>query len=403
MDRSTYTQEKWDWYCLEQPVLVRRGLDGKEMRQKHSLPGVEGPLTVNWHRIQVPGFQAIDWSYQIICLFVCNGLLIPYGDLKLETQFAQIKSQPWHQLQTHLSLVQPTVSIFDPDGRLPLSLARNRLGSQSGELNSHLVDDLCRNFIAHCLIKGPQSPVFSGTNSLLYLNSLYPGIPERKYAYSGSEWLFFSTPDGFGLSDPWNISHFASQAGLVIRAERSGFEMSKPIAQSAIAEYGLTLPVKASGALGSFDSWHRPFTLSPTIKKECFQSFSGLNVKGLRILMPVKWYERFIEKQPRFVVNFHQVESKTPEWVIMTVGECSNTGTSMVSLAKELEANQIPFESATEFFLSPQNVPPKPGRIAQMWKDLVGQPIIPFDKEKREELVAKLDERLKDHLAEWKK
>lgn len=87
----------------------------------------------------------------------------------------------------------------------------------------------------------------------------------------------------------------------------------------------------------------------------------------------------------------------------MTVGECTNTDSVLVSLAKELEEKKMSIESATEFFLSPKDAPPKPGRIAQMWKDVISDPIIPFDKEKREKIVAGLDERFKDHLPEWKR
>ena len=323
--------------------------------------------------------------------------------MELAPQYNPTKPRHYHDYGTHLFLKEPTVSIFDPDGRLPLNLARNNVQSPAGDLEVHLVDDLCRNFIAHCLIRGPKGPIFSGTNSHLYLNTLYPGLPERTYPRQLENCLFFSTRDGFGLSDPWNISHFASQAGLVVRSNGASFQVARSITQFAIAGYGLTLPVEANGTLGEFDTWHRRLALSPTELNESLSIFRGLNVKGVRILMPTKWYERFIDKQPRFVVELlQQVESKIPDWVIMALGECTNTDACLVSLAEELQEKRMSIESATEFYLSAKNVPPKPGRIAQMWKDTVGDPVIPFDKDKREKIVAGLDERFRNHLAEWK-
>lgn len=408
MDPHPYKGENWDWYCLERPVLVRRDLNGKKVKQKHKLPGLEETLPTHWHRIQAPGFQAIDWSYRLRAwsdrykdreLVFCNGLLIPNGDLGLESQFNLTESK--YNCGRSLYLIDPMVSIFDPDGRLPLNLARDRVASSVGDLDLCLVDDLCRNFIAYCLIKGPQSPMFSETQPQLYLKSSYPGFSEYSY-HSYRKQLFFSTPDGFGLSDPWNISHFVSKTGLLIRALRGSFHMSEDIAELIMASYGLTLPIDSNGKLYQFDNWYRKLALTIAGGNEFLDIFRGINVKGMRTLMPAKWYERFITKQAQFVTRLHQIESKTPEWVIITFGDCKNKDSVLGSLADDFLKNRAPVESATEFYLSAENEAPKPGRIAQMWKEVLGKPIIPFDKTRRQAMVEKLNGLFERHLEEWR-
>jgi hypothetical protein len=213
MDQS-WKGEKWDWYCLEKPKVTRKDTNGKVLSQKVKLSGIESILPHNMHRIEVPGLQAVHWTYRDKNpSLVCNGILIPSGEVSVRGLFDESQ---YIESKTHLELNSPNISVFDPNGRLPLDLARRTLASSYSQLNSCIVDDLCRNFIAYALLLGPNERMLFETNFNLYSRPSYTGLCFYEY-WRRTFGCFFDTADGFGLTDPWNISHYISGVGLLIK------------------------------------------------------------------------------------------------------------------------------------------------------------------------------------------
>jgi len=385
----------WDWYCLAKPVLLRKNADGKVLNQKYKLPSENDDLPDDWHRVAVSGFQAIHWSYRAnVPELVCNGIQVPYGSINIEYQFYKKISGGYPT--TDLVLKDPHVSVFDPDGRLPLSLARDRLAHTPDDIASALADDAARNFIAYSLIKGPAARLLTNDQFFSYGRIRYPGLLTQDY-YLG---CFFDTEDGFGLSDPWNISQYSSLPGLLIRASAGNFKMSEPIVAMAHSTFGAIYNVISDGTLTSFDTWIRRFVLYD--KAESLSAFRGLNIRGLRILMPRKWHNRFSEKQRQFILDRTKIAWEQDEWVALTLGSCPNDDTALRSIASDLTENRFQVESIAECYFMPLTQHPEPGRIAKLWQDVIGSPVIPFGQKEREIILAKLNNQFEHHIAEWK-
>lgn len=405
MDPNPNEREKWDWYCLENPVVVRRDLMGNRLKQKHEIPSLEDSLPINWYRIQVPGFQAVDWSYPKWSrdgVFICNGIYISDHNLLIQSQFKynfnyKLQRKEVYSPSEHLNFISPKVSVFDPDGQLPLNLARNAFAGSVDILGANIVDDMCRNFIAYCLIKGPKYPIFLGTKHLEYIKSSYPGFANHK------DYLFFCTSDGFGIADPWNISQFTSKAGLLIRwTHHHKFHIPEEISELIFENYDLLIPIESKGTKYSCDRWHKELAITAITANKGLEFFRNINVIGMRILMSLKWYERFKAKQSKFITKKYSIESETSDWVIITFGECTNKDSILASVADELLKNRETIESVTEFYLSTETKPPRPGRIAQIWKKIIGKPIIPFDKIRRQTMTEGMNGQLDKHLEEFK-
>ncbi len=387
------TLNTWDWYCLAKPVLIRRSVKGSILRQKYNLPVAEDELPDPWHRLQVPEFQAIHWSYRAnVPDLVCNGILVPNGSVDIEEQFNPV--QKYGNSGSNLLLSDPHVSVFDPDGRLPLSLARDRLSYTPSDIATALADDICRNFIAFCLIKGPKARLLARDESSPY-RIVYPGMSH----YGSLLSWFFDTPNGFGLIDPWNISHFTSAPGLIIRAAAGNLKMPPSAVGIDTSIYGSMYNSPSDGNLTNFDTWIRRLVLYD--RDECFSAFKGLKIRGLRILTPKNWYKRFVKKQRRFVVDLSTVRLEKNDWVIWTVGDCPEKDNLLVSLASDSQANNTSFECVAECYFSPFSENIKPGRIAQLWRDAIGSPVIPFDKNERQQIIAKLNKQFNRHVVEW--
>jgi molecular chaperone HtpG len=390
MDSVYWRQERWDWYCLKTPALVRRDIDGKKLKSDFTVPCLNELLPLHWHRITVPGYEAIDWSlrklsYRHGSALFCNGILIPSANIS-----------PFHStkdFQTHLFVQRPNVSVFDPEGRLPLTLARDRLARTPEDCAAALAEDISRNFIAFCLLRGPEGSILSRDHFQKYFPTEYPNL-NRNPVFE----YFFGARGGFGLSDPWNISHFSSTPGLLIRINKP-LEISKSLADLVSTTYGFISVMRADGTLMAFDVWHRRLVLSNS--NECLPAFAGLKLTGFQTLMTNSWYYRFTEKQRKFVVSSTRVQSKTTDWTLWTVGDCPGTGEVLVSIAQEMLKNRAPFESLTELYIDPSTERPAPGHIAQLWQQVVGDPIMPFEKAKREQIIARLGKEFEGHLAEW--
>ncbi|MGO9019509.1 MAG: ATP-binding protein [Syntrophobacteraceae bacterium] len=390
-----FSPRSWDWYCLDKPTLTQRDQDGKIVKPKYKLSGADGPLPANWHRIQAPGFQSIDWSYDTKSPdVVCNGIVIPLGVIRIEEQF-----EPTGAYFSNQILKNPNVSIFDPDGRLPLNLARDRLARTSVGFESPLVDDICRNFVAFCVMRGPQSRCLLKEPLSAFAELQFPGC--HPYYRELTPYLF-DAHDGFGLTDPWNLSSLSSGKILLIRGPSDlGFNHLFVLENdilSAFNEYDAIIPIKSYETLKEFDQWHRRLILCST--DERLPMFKGLNIKGLMSIMTNQWYDRLVQAQRKFVMRLTNLESIGDKLKLWSVGAHS-VDAKLTNFADYFNAQGISFESFTEVNLSPCDERPLPGRIARMWKDSIGGPIIPYDPGSRQSIITRLAPQFQRHLAQW--
>ena len=164
--------------------------------------------------------------------------------------------------------------------------------------------------------------------------------------------------------------------------------------------YGLMMGVEAHEYLENFDKWHKNLVLSYS-DSQYLDAFAGLEIKGIRVLMPKKWHERFNLKQRKYVLKWHQIELENPEWVILTIGKCANDNSIMKSMANELYTDHVQFESITEIYFSSPADPPNPGFIGNIWKESIGSPIIPFADSERNKIIMGFNDQYEHHLNEW--
>jgi len=292
----------------------------------------------------------------------------------------------------------PHISVYDPDGKLPLNLARDRLAGTYAQLNKELADDLCRNLIAYALINGPKSRMLNNDQFYSYCRPGYPGFVEWYNCFG----YFFDTPHGFGISDPWNISACSPKKGLLLRMKKQNLEtkLSPELTKLIYDNYDILLGDVSFGKLTEYDSWHKLLALSSN-KSEGLGAFKGIKLSGMRIALPLEWYKRFISKQPKYNVNSIKIEVQTDSYIIIYKGECRNDATGLNKISKDLIQSSVSFESLTECFFSPDSELPEPDRIAKLWKEVIGEPILPFDVDERQVIISRLGSEFDHHIEEW--
>lgn len=119
-NRLAHNHEGWDWYVLANPT-VRRIVNGAELRQHLRLPDETSRGDATWWRVDSPGYGPVFWSFEKSPGIACNGIHVLSERGKLYTHRCVKLEHPI------LEVSPPSLSIFDPDGRLPITLLRNQL------------------------------------------------------------------------------------------------------------------------------------------------------------------------------------------------------------------------------------------------------------------------------------
>src|SRR5262249_34174196 len=68
---------KWDWYRLCDPRVQRIVTPpGCQLRELTRVPGSGEELPPWWHRISVPGYEDVQWTYSRLPSVLCNGIVV---------------------------------------------------------------------------------------------------------------------------------------------------------------------------------------------------------------------------------------------------------------------------------------------------------------------------------------
>jgi molecular chaperone HtpG len=205
----------WDWYCLDDPKVARaQASQGRRsvLEQQFRLPGANASLSPEWRRITHPDYKDIQWSYWQMPSLSCNGIKV--------RGYARSRGEERLGTSGHVGLKRPNVSVFDPDGYLPLVLQRNALATEKYPFQDRLFEDVLRDWLAFILAAAPDSPFLRG--QLVEYVSWYAGIIEhwRARHWPGGLTPFCSAAKGVLLADPWHLQQckfhrllFLSEAG----------------------------------------------------------------------------------------------------------------------------------------------------------------------------------------------
>jgi hypothetical protein len=171
--RNTDSQRvpsRWDWYTLDEPnvkwqVISQDGVKN-ELKQNHQQPSFDQKtLKPGWRTIKTGSYPVINWSYNQDDnpKLVCNGIIVKSNnetgsdDIFSEIDLNEIPAYDYLKMLFHT----PPVSLFDPEGNLPLTLKRDGLTVPSFPFEEILIEDVATDFIAYCLVCAPIKPFWN--------------------------------------------------------------------------------------------------------------------------------------------------------------------------------------------------------------------------------------------------
>jgi molecular chaperone HtpG len=386
----------WDWYCLSDPKVVRRFKRNKgpqeSLKQLFSLPLPKSSMPESWHQISHPDYSEIHWTYRKIPRLTCNGIKVVEPSAS-EWDYYYTRD-PIHGLwETYrLTLLCPNVSVFDPDGHLPLLLQRTGPATPKYPFHENLLSDVVKDLLAFVLVNAPEGPITQASSAESY-SKFYPGFATRD-----CKWLIlFSLPEGSSIVDPWHL-----QSKDVKRFDRALLvpllrEMPSSLSATDYSVPDLIIPFKAQYGPQDSRAWLRSVLGGTT--DYYFGPAMGLKRKGCRLLMREKTLKEF--KQPGLIAQYYwsviEEESCPNGWIVLRSGDCTGPSLNFQKLAASTAGG---IEGLAEWYLSQDQPETKDlSPIAKSWMEIVGAPIIPFDVEERRTKLHRAYDLLKNYIA----
>lgn len=382
--------EGWDWYCLPDPVVVRIfQADGrpKILKQRFSLPPPKSSLPDNWRRISHPDYADIQWTYRESPRLTCNGIKVVEPEQKGDYS-GRPAADPLLSFNS-LTLQCPNLSVFDPDGFLPLLLQRTGLATRRYPFHDELLRDTVRDLLAWTLVNAPLGTILDAGTRSSYADR-YEGFYTRS-----CRWLpFVSLPDGCSLVENWCLS--ATQPERVLLAPRVGALESMSVLLS-INSPPVVIPFKAETGPQGQRAWFR-FALCGVPYNE-FGPAAFSDAAGGRMLLRRSTLDEY--RQPGLISQYYwsniREEFSRDGWVVLARGACDGPSMDFVKLAQGQDANA---EGLTEWYLTARHgYNQRPSPIANAWNEILGAPVIPFNKAERERQFRHAFDILKEYVA----
>jgi len=332
---------------------------------------------MKWRRIQHPDFEDIHWSYQFgnersnRSLF-CNGIKVTdsnYVGKKLEWPF---------------KLRVPPLSVFDPDGKLPLNLARSTL---AGELpfEAELLEAILKDLFSQLLVNTPEDAT-TPFNEIDFKKLDYEGIQRDwgwyKWAY---DW-FWVTPKGIALASPWFLKRVAP-THLYLVPDLNDLLFEVPRKSAHIINGDLT-----AATYQEFDPWVKMVLTG--IADDRNKWLRKLKPSGARILLSNQYWQRInrVRALPKTLVKSVVKEWSDGSWIILRTGICQPNA-DLRDFSTQTDPD--PFTAIGEWYLGPADADADIEAddetetvLVPLWKQIMAEPVVPFDLMQRRERFA---------------
>ena len=384
----------WDWYCLDSPNVIRQ-VDGDMLKQRYLLPASKSQLPWSWSRISVSDYEDVQWTFAAAPALICNGIRIIHN-----------LAMDWSCEAPGIPVKFPNLSVFDPNGLLPLTLQRDGLSVERFPFEEQLLDDVLRDYIAASLVYAPGHHPLDGAPSEWFMHSQYSGL-KRNDKDIFSNWV--CTAKGFAPFQPWNMWHLDLQTLLILPFNGDDIIRGRLRAQNFpnLVFYNLESadPGSIEAATEFLEELLLPHPLRPSIFER--REFEGYTIVGADILLSRRVGDLLSRRHGPWEDWFDHLDAPhhLDGYSFWSCGESSRRDTDLNPLSplfyERLGGVRLPM--AIEWTLVRSHDPPteKTHGIARVWEELVGPKPIPFHPEEQQvqlpELFVTMTSRIDAH------
>jgi len=383
---------RWDWYCLKEPKLVRvlQTLDqNRALKQQVSLPLPHSSLSDGWLRVAHKDFSDIQCTYESVPRLTCNGIRVVEPRIRGPWQYynEQTIEPLWQSQGQFLRLECPNLSVFDPDGHLPLLLQRDGLKTPRYPFHENITEEVTRDLIAFILVNAPQGPISEPLCVDAY------GVWYTGFWTDPCRWLpFFCLANGSSFLDESHLGAIRDRA-LLLPSTKS---MTTLLAGTEVNRPYNVLPFLVGEGTQEQRAWFR-FALGRTFDTQ-FLPTHDFRPIGARMLIRKRKYLEF--RQPGLIASFYWTSIKeqfaNKDWVLLQSGKCPEVS-SAVNFEALAKTDDEALDGLCEWYIADEPSA-RTTRLGKAWQELVGSPVIPFGMPDRKALFSSEFDRLHAYI-----
>ncbi|MBV9925577.1 MAG: ATP-binding protein [Acidobacteria bacterium] len=379
-------QDKWDWYCLSMPSVLRLfGSKRKRLPQELHLPSLGNKLPLAWFEINEPRFQAV-YSTPHLSGVICNGMQI-----KSEHGQRFPITEMFFSEDEIMRVPSPLVSIFDPDGNLPLTLTRDALIYD--EYIHNIYEAKMMYALAYLILSVPPNDHHIG---LPKPEVIYSSVPHARYDTMPWPWLY--TKVGLGICELPNLVQNRIKCALILNT----FDWASPTFcpknthHDGILLLNHTMEVYVPGNLNHM--------MEVYAQEKAFEDLiSGFNLMfagpqrprrpwgNTARVLTTKAYGEIMLKRYQVLGTLELREDWSNElWMLLATGAYPKTKFDLSFLDSlsipDMPSGVIPM--AAEWFLENKQDEVEYEGLAYYWKEIIREPVIPYDLQERRKKLA---------------
>lgn len=370
---ATGLHGRWDWYCLDRPKVVR-WVGEEELPQAHRLPNPNAELPLGWSRIEVDWLQDVHWTFAHCPKLVVNGISVAADS---------IHETLWEG--GFYGVRMPRVSVFDPDGRLSLTLQRDDLEDGFYPFHDQLRDDVIAGLLRDIVDAAPTVSPFAVKSLGPLLDFKHPAIFRRNaYVHSmGQKVPLVATNSGVTLFAPALLRRLR-QRTLILLPESFPKQLFPLL--SASGEYALY--PDSSVAADKARSWVRFALGYEHITHFGRSTVPQLPIKGRRVFLHKEQADRL--RAPSMMKSSF-VEALDEEWcvgnwLLLRMGECPAPSINFEAFAKQMNEGvnkRYRTPVMAEWYLADAEQRVRIDPVAAAWRKYFRRAEIPYSHEAR--------------------
>lgn len=376
----------WDWYCLTEPAVVRQQSahtsEKSKLSQQFVLPSAKSSLPADWRRITPPNYLDVHWSYHAGPFLACNGIRV-----KESQDYAYRGNEPLGK-NGHVGLMRPNVSVFDPDGYLPLVLQRNALATNKYPFDAELFEDVLRDWLAFLLVSAPTYPKqvdwYKGATRANWWTDWPGGL---------TPWCF--TANGSLFPDQWHIHKYGCRRIVFL-----GHMFPHESLAAMVSPNLIVVPVSVVGGSQIYRQWIRSLLCGQ--QDPLLGHLMNFSVDCRR--MVISKGELKLINRGRIIAEYLwspvRLESESTHHSVLRTGDCNwKLGTDFSKLIADIGDHPAPILS--EWHLAEEQEEPSDlTPMTKLWREILGdEPVIPYDRTERKVKFARGYAELKDYIA----
>jgi hypothetical protein len=370
-----FVTRDWDFYCLDD-IRVARAVQSETLSQRFSLPGRSEPLPSGWRAIRPKDFEIVHWTYKRSApRLTCNGILI--SDYYANTEF--IEGQ---KFQFGL----PALSVFDPDGNLPLDLKRTQLATRDVPFGNELLESVCDDVISWLSLTAPKEALKNDSLVSWLHNSKYPDLQRPGGVVSCSP--LAATAEGLWFS-------FLLGSGGVSRIEF--LARDSPFIKDAVIEPATAvMAMHFGGGVTGMAGLVRFMLAAKRVEWEADDLDEVVEVHGARLVIPAQAFDSLGKRYvPNYFRKTFEVERLGNGWLALRKGDI-RPGMDIRGMTARVPRSLR--SVAAEWFVTSKKPSGRFERLDALWKDRVGSAALPYRSHHNIVRMAAIENRLSSSI-----